>query len=111
MDERARLREKSTLVEAKVKKLEEGIKKDFLDKKIVVIKQDAHDCVEKIGGYCRELINLMPWIRLYITRGITDGDAMQMVKCAMQTVKIKGRFFPREVINGWLKLYIGGSTT
>ena len=36
MNERVRLREKSTMAEAKVKKLEEGIKKDFLDKQIVV---------------------------------------------------------------------------
>ena len=43
MNERVRLREKSVMVEAKVKKLEEGIQKDFLDKKIVVIKQGAHD--------------------------------------------------------------------
>ena len=38
MNERVRLREKSAMAESKVKKLEEGIKKDFLDRKAVVIK-------------------------------------------------------------------------
>ena len=38
MNERAQLREKRALVEAEVHKLEEEIKKDFLDKKIVLIK-------------------------------------------------------------------------
>ena len=48
MKERVRLREKSALVEAKVKKLEEEIKMDFLDKKIRVIKQGAHDNVTNL---------------------------------------------------------------
>lgn len=40
MNERVRLREKSAMAEAEVKKLEEGIKKDFLDRNVVVIEQD-----------------------------------------------------------------------
>jgi len=38
MKEGVRIREKSALVEVEVKKLEEEIKKDFLNKKIRVIK-------------------------------------------------------------------------
>ena len=45
--ERVRLREKSTLVEVEVKKLEDEIKEDFLDKKTKVIKQGAHDHADK----------------------------------------------------------------
>lgn len=47
MNEKARLREKSTIAEEEVKKLEERMRKDFFDKKIVVIKQDVHDYVDK----------------------------------------------------------------
>ena len=64
------------MVEAEVKKLDEGIHKDFLDKKIVVLKQDVHDYVDEFGDYRRELISLMPWIGPYITRGITHGGMM-----------------------------------
>jgi len=46
MNERVRLRDKSAMMEEEFKKLEEGIRKDFLDKKTVVIKQDAHDYVD-----------------------------------------------------------------
>jgi len=38
MKGRVLLREKSAMMEEEVKKIEEGIKKDFLDKKSVVIK-------------------------------------------------------------------------
>ena len=76
-----RLRDKITLVEAEVKKLEEEIKNDFLDKKIGVIKQGVHDYIDKFGDYHRDLISLMPWIGPYITRGITHGCEMQMIKC------------------------------
>lgn len=64
------------MVEEEVKKLEEGIKKDFLDKKTVVRKQDAHNYVDGFGDYRRELTNLTPWIRLYVTKGIINGGAM-----------------------------------
>ena len=50
MNERVRLREKSTMVEEEVKNLEKGIK-DFFYKKTLVIKQDAHDYVEEFGDY------------------------------------------------------------
>ena len=47
MNEKFLLREKSAMVEEEVKKLEEGIKRDFLDKNTVLIKQDAHDYIDK----------------------------------------------------------------
>jgi len=49
MKEIVRLREKSAMMEEEVKKLEEGTKEDFIDNKIVVIKQDAHNYVENLG--------------------------------------------------------------
>ena len=51
MKERVWLREKSALVEVEVKKLEEEIKKDFLDKKTMVIKQGAHDYGDEFWDY------------------------------------------------------------
>jgi len=79
--ERVRLREKCALVVVDVKKLEDEIKKDFLDKKTKVIKQGAHDYVDKFRDYHQELINLMPWIGPHITKGITHGGTLQMIKC------------------------------
>ena len=51
MKERVRLREKSALVEVEVKKREDKIKKDFLDKKTRVIKQGAHNYVDEFEDY------------------------------------------------------------
>lgn len=111
MKERVWLREKSTIMEEEVKKLEEGIKKDFIDKKTMVIKQNAHNYIDKFGDYHRELISLTPWIRPYITRGVIDGGTMQMVKCVMQIVKLTIRLFQGKIVDGQLKPYTGGPTT
>lgn len=64
------------MVEEEVKKLEGGMKRDFLDKRTVVIKWDANDCIDKFEDYHQDLISLMPWIRLCITKRITDGGTM-----------------------------------
>lgn len=37
--------------EVEVQKLEEEVKRDFLDKKTMVIEQDERDYVEKLGDY------------------------------------------------------------
>lgn len=50
MKERVRLREKSALVEAEVKKLEDEIKKYFLDKKNRGIR-GAHDHIDEFWDY------------------------------------------------------------
>jgi len=49
MKERVRLREKSALVEVEVKKLEDEIKKDFLDKKTRGTKHGSHNHIGKFG--------------------------------------------------------------
>lgn len=76
MKDRVWLREKSALLEAKSKKLEDRIKKDFLDKKPKVIKQGAHDHIDEFEDYCWELISLMPWIGPRITKWINHGGVM-----------------------------------
>lgn len=58
--EKVQLRKKSSLIEAEVKKLEDKIKEDFLDKNTRVIKQGVHDHGDKFEDYCSELISLMP---------------------------------------------------
>ena len=62
MSERVQLREKSTMLEAEIKKLEEGIKKDFLDKNTMVIEQDEINYIDRLWDYYQEFINLMHWI-------------------------------------------------
>lgn len=78
-------------MEVEVKKIQDEIKRDFLYKKIRMIKQGVHNCSNEFGDYRQELISLMPWNRPHITKGITHGGALQMVKC--MTVKIKDMFF------------------
>jgi len=81
MNVRVRLREKSALVEAEVKKLEDEIEKDFLDKETRVIKQGAHNHVDKFGDYRPKLISLMPCIGPHIPKRIDHGGALQMIRC------------------------------
>ena len=57
-------------MEEKFKKLEDEIKEDFLDKKTRVIKQGAHDHVDKFEEYRHELISMMPWLGLHIAKCI-----------------------------------------
>lgn len=59
--------EKSALMEVEVKKLEDEIKENFLNKKTRVIKQGAHDHIDKLGDYHHEFISLMPWLGPHIT--------------------------------------------
>ena len=47
MKENFQLRAKSAMTKEEVKKLEEGIKKEFLDRKVIVIRQEAHSSIEK----------------------------------------------------------------
>ena len=98
-------------MEVDVKKLEDEIKKDFIDKKTRVIKQGAHDYVDEFGDYHRELISSMPWIGSYITKGITHDGTMQMVKCVTQTLKPKDGFVPGKVMVDQLESYTGGTAT
>lgn len=51
LNEKAHLREKNSMEEEEVQKLEGGMKRDFLDKRTVVIKWDAHDCIDKFEDY------------------------------------------------------------
>lgn len=52
MNVRIQLMEKSAMMEAEVKKLEERIQQDFLDKKTMVIKKEVPDFVDEIRSYC-----------------------------------------------------------
>jgi len=111
MNEKVQLRKKTTMVEEEVKKLEEGVKRDFLDKKTVLIKWDARDYIDKLGDYHRELVNLIPSIGPHITKGVTASGAIQMVKCVMHVLKSKGVLFAGKVDGDRVKPYTGGATT
>ena len=50
-DERARLRKKSTMVEAEIKQIEEEIKKKLLGKKFVVIEHEELEYIDRLGTY------------------------------------------------------------
>jgi len=59
MNERVRLREKSAKVESEVKKLEEGIKKGFLDRKTIVRKKDELDYIDRLEDHHWEDLSLL----------------------------------------------------
>jgi len=54
LDERAWLRKKSAMVEAKIKQIEEEIKKKLLGNKIVVIEQEELDYIDRLGTHYRD---------------------------------------------------------
>ena len=51
MDERAWLRKKSAMVEAKIKQIEEEIKKKLLGNKIVEIEKEELDYIDRLGTH------------------------------------------------------------
>lgn len=76
MNERVQLREKSTMEEAEVKKIEEGIKKDFLDRKNDVIKPDEPDYIDILRDHRREFLSLLHEMGAYVIKEITDGGVV-----------------------------------
>jgi len=78
------------MVDAEVKKLEDEIKEEFLTKKTRMVRQGAYDHTNKFENYHYELINLMPGLGPHITKNSDQGSTLQMVKCAMPTIIIKG---------------------
>lgn len=89
------------MAEAEVKKREEGIKKDFLDRKTVLVEQDGHDYVDKPGDYCREFIGLMHCMGPFAIKEIADGGVVHLMN-------FKGEHFPGKVNGSRLKPYISG---
>jgi len=67
-EERVWLRKKSALVDAEVKKLEDEIKEYFLTEKARMIRQDVYDQANMFENYRHELISLMPWLGLHISK-------------------------------------------
>ena len=110
MNDRVWLREKSALLKAEAKKLEDGIKKDFLNKEPRMTKKGVHDHIDIFGDYRRDLISLMPWIGPHITKQINHGGAMPMIKCATRPTIIKSRYIPGKVMDDRMKLYTSGMT-
>lgn len=106
-----RLRKRSALVDTEVKKLEDEIKEYFLGKKIRVIRQDVYERDDRFKAYHQELISLMPWLGPHITKHIDQGSVLQMIKCMMPIVTIKGGFSPGNMIGDRMKLHTGGATT
>lgn len=51
LDERARLRKKSAMVETEIKQLEDEMKKKLLEKKVVVIEQNELDYINRMGTH------------------------------------------------------------
>lgn len=111
MNKRVWLREKSALLEVEAKKLEDEIKKDFLDKEPRMTKQGVHDHLEELGDYCQELISLMPWVGPHITNRINHGGAMLMIKCETQPVIMKYGYVPGKLMDDQMKPYTGGAVT
>ena len=89
------------MAEAEIKKLEEGIKKDFLDRKTIVIEQDELDYIDRLGDHCRKFLSLLHGMGPYVIKEITDGSALQLVK-------LNDELFPGKVNGSRLKLYTGG---
>lgn len=110
-EDKVQLRKKSGIVNAEVKKLEDEIKKYFLNKKTRMVRQEARDQNDGVKAYCHKLISLMPWLGPHITNHSDQGSALQMVKCAISIVTIQGGDFPGTMTKYMRELYTGGVTT
>jgi len=73
-------------VETKVKKLEEEIKKDFPDKKTGVIKQGAHDYVDKLGDTRIGIMGCLSFFDLGMHDGLGISTTIPMLSGASSMV-------------------------
>jgi len=110
-EERVQLRKKSTLMDAKVKNLEDEIEEDFLTEKTRMVRQGVYDHADKFENYCCEFISLMPWLGPHIAKHSDQGSALQMVKCVMPTITIQGGDSLGTMTKDMMELYTGGATT
>ena len=110
-EERVRLRKKITLMDTKVKNMEGEIKKYFLSKKTRMVKQGVCDHDDKVKVYCRELINLIPWLGPLISKHSDHGSTLQITKCVMPSIIGKGGDSSGNKMTAQLKLFTGDATT
>ncbi len=110
-EERVQLRKKSALVEAEVKKLKDTIKEDFLAKKTRMVRQGAFNHADKFENYHHELISLMPRLGPHIAKHNDQGSTLQMVKCTMPRITIKGGDSQGTTTMDRMKFYMGGAAT
>lgn len=56
-----------------VRKLEDEIKKAFLVEKLRIVKQGAYNHIDKWEDYHHELVSLLLWLRLCLTKHSDQG--------------------------------------
>jgi len=83
-DERARLKKESARVEAKVKQVEEKIRKKLLSKKVVVIEQEELDYIDRLGTHYR---NHPEDIRKLSSMNLVNGHLVG----ALEQNKVEGK--------------------
>ena len=77
-------------MDAEVKKLEDEMKEEFLVEKPRMVRQGAYDPTNELEGYHHELVSLLPWLGLHITKCSDQGSMLQVVKCTMPIITMKG---------------------
>ena len=88
--------------------MEDKIKKDFLGKKTRMVRQEVCDHDDRVKAYFHELISLIPWLGLHISKHSDQGSTLQMVKCKMPTITIQGGDSPGRMTEDRMELYMGG---
>ena len=80
-------------MDAKVNKLEDEIKEAFLIKTSRVVRKCVYNHIDKLENYRRELVILLPWLGLHITKRSNHDSVLQVVKCTRPTTTIEGGDF------------------
>jgi len=110
-NERVWLKEKSALMDAEVKKMEDEIKEEFLTENTRMVRQGAYDHADKFEHYHCELVSLLPWLRPHITKLSDQGSTLQVVKWTMPTTTMEGGDSLQTMVEDRMDLHIGGATT
>jgi len=97
-------------MDAEVNRLEDKITKEFLIKKQNIIRQCAYDHANKLDDYRRELVSLLPWLGLHISKRSDWGNMLEMVKCMIQDTTIEGRMLSRTMKKDRMEPRTGGAT-
>lgn len=78
------------MMDVEVKKLEDEMKEAFFVEEPRMVGQGAYNHTDKFEHYCCELVSLLPWLGLHITKRSDQGSALQVVKCTMSTTMMEG---------------------
>lgn len=98
-------------MDTEVKKLENEMKEAFLDEKPRMARQGMYSHTDKLESYHRELVSLLPWLRLHLAKRSDEGSALKILQCTMPITTMEDGDSLRTMIEDEMEPRNGGAAT